>query len=111
MNEEKVFELSANKTSDEINDMYHVLNESIRMALSRLLMDTSEENRKEVEIPLEHRACGLSTLEMITIVSIWQDEKEGIISVQCRGDDYDMDIDELEIEDRIQILRELELNG
>ena len=108
MEESRLFEMSANKSLAEIKKMYDILEQSIRMSLSRLLMDTSETNKKEVWIPLEHRAVGLSTLEMPTITSIWQDEKEGIISVRFEYANDDTDIDDLEIEDRIQIIQELE---
>lgn len=100
-------ELTNNKGIEEIEEMYDVLRESVRHYLSRCLMDTSEENRKEVYIPLEHGAVGLSTLEMPTIVSIWQHPSEGIICVRYEFSDEDIDLDDLSMEDIIQIARDI----
>lgn len=97
-----------NKSVKEIEQMYSDLLKSIRHNISLKLMDTSEDNPREVWIPLEHDAVGLSTLEMPTIDKIYQHSSEGIIYVHFDEDDWDVELDSLCIDDMIQILKELE---
>ena len=97
-----------NKTLEEIRQMHGDLMEAIRHNLSLKLMDTSEDNPLEVYIPLEHGAVGLSTLQMPTIDRIYQLPSEGIIYVHFRGDEGDVELDTLDTEDMIQIIKELE---
>ena len=96
-----------NKTLDEINTAYNEwshdeddIREMIRMYLSRLLMDTSEENKLLCEFPLDtHECCGLSSLQMPWVTAMWQDPIEGIITFiideKSERDFDDMDIEEL----------------
>lgn len=97
-----------NKSLQEIKAMHKDLIESIRHNLSLKLMDTNENSKREVYIPLEHNAVGLSTLQMPTIDEIWQDPKEGIIMVHFVGDGMDTELDYLCPEDMIQIIEYLE---
>ena len=108
MNRELLNELSQNNSYDDICMNYSLLEESIRHNLSARLMDTSEENPLDVNIPLESHTCGLSTLEMPTITSIFQDPCEGYICVRYEGADDYIELDDLYIEDRIQIVRDLQ---
>ncbi len=76
-----------NKTLDEIKTAYKKfscdednLREMIRLRLSRMLMDTSEDNKLKCEIVLDTHECfGLSSLEMPWITSMWQEPTEGDI--------------------------------
>ena len=97
-----------NKSVKQIEQMYNDLLESIRHNLPLKLMDTSEDNPLEVYIPLEHGAVGLSTLDMPAITKIYQRPSEGIIYVRFEEDDYDIELDNLYMEDMISILKELE---
>lgn len=99
---------SNNRSTEEIREMYDTLVESIRHNVSLKLMDTNEENPLEVYIPLEYGAMGLSTLQMPTVVKLWQHPTEGLISFCYEGDDNEMDFDSLGIEDKIQIVEDLE---
>jgi len=97
-----------NKSVLEIEQIYNDLLESIKHNLSLKLMNTSKENPLEVYIPLEHDAVGLSTLEMPTVIKIYQLPSEGNIFVQFDGDNYDTELDCLYVADMIQILKDLE---
>ena len=79
MENEKIIQLAANKSAEEINIMYEhckdqndILIEAIRQNLSRILMDTNEDNKITCNIILEAEAMGLSDLEKTNIVSAWQ---------------------------------------
>lgn len=96
-----------NKTFEEIMTAYNErinrdddIREMIRMYLSRLLMNTSEENKFVCEFPLDtHECCGLSSLQMPWVTAMWQDPAEGfitfIIDEKSKRDFDDMDIEEL----------------
>ena len=92
----------------EIKKMHTTLVESIRHNISLKLMHTDENHKLDVYIPLEHDAVGLSTLEMPTVVKIWQQPSEGIIYVQFEYDETKVEWDALFIDDQIQIIEELE---
>lgn len=82
--------------------------EFYRKILSAKLMDTNEKNQLEVYIPLENdESIGLSSLELPTIISIWQHPSEGIIYFKFNGQDDYVEIDDLEIEYLNQIIKEL----
>jgi len=99
---------SNNRSIEEIREMYDTLVESIRHNVSLKLMDTNKENPLKVYIPLEHGAMGLSTLQMPTIVKLWQHPTEGLISFCYEDDPHEIDFDFLSIEDRVQIVNHLE---
>lgn len=59
---------------------------TLRDKLSALLMDSAENVHYRVHIPLELKENqGLSTNDMLTVESIWQDRKEGIIMLKLVG--------------------------
>lgn len=106
--DENCDEETQNKTVSEIEDMYSILEEAVRHNLSAKLMHTSEDNPLEVNISLEFGYCGISCAEMPTITSIFQDPSEGIIWVKYEyAGDY-TELDELHIEDKIQIAKDLD---
>ena len=99
-----------NVSLESIKKMHQDLMESIRHNISLKLIDTSEDHKLSVYIPLERNAVGLSTALMPTIDEIYQDPKEGIIYVHYEGDEYDafFEWDYLDPEDMIQIIEYLE---
>lgn len=78
----------------------------LRKKFSALLMDTSEEKPLECNIPFED-SYGLSTLELPTVVSMFQ-IPEGIIYFQIEGVQYPMEFDEFSVEDLREILKFLD---
>ena len=82
--------------------------ESYRKILSEKLMDTNEENQLKVYIPLENdESFGLSTLQLPTVISIWQHPSEGIIYFKFEGQDDYVEFDDMELECLDQIIKEL----
>ena len=82
MDQEKIIKLAKNKSAEEINYMYEhckeqndILIEAIRQNLSRILMDTNENNKITCDIVLE----SASDLKKTNIVSAWQEPTEGTI--------------------------------
>jgi hypothetical protein len=88
-----------------------IMNKNIefyRKFLSKKLMDTNEENQLKVYIPLENdESFGLSTLQLPTVISIWQHPSEGIIYFKFEGQDDYVEFDDMELEDIRQIIKEL----
>ena len=79
--------------------------ESYRKFLSKKLMDTNEENQLKVYIPLENdESFGLSTLQLPTIISMWQHPSEGIIYFKFDGQDDYVEFDDMELEELEQII-------
>jgi len=108
MTEEQLNELSLNKNYGDIEETYNLLREMVRHNLSAKLMDTDEEHPKDVYISLEYGACGLSSLEMPAIVSLYQEPCEGIIYVKYDDADDYVELDDLFLEDMMQIVKDLE---
>lgn len=82
--------------------------ESYRKILSKKLMDTNEGNQLKVYIPLENNeSFGLSTLQLPTVVSIWQHPSEGIIYFKFEGQNDYVEFDDMEPEELEQIIKEL----
>ena len=82
--------------------------ESYRKFLSKKLMDTNEENQLKVYIPLENdETFGLSSLQLPTVISIWQHPSEGIIYFKFEGQDDYVEFDDMEPEYLDQIIKEL----
>ena len=82
--------------------------ESYRKILSKKLMDTNEENQLKVYIPLENdESFGLSTLQLPTIISMWQHPSEGIIYFKFEGQNDYVEFDDMELEYLDQIIKEL----
>ena len=82
--------------------------ESYRKFLSKKLMDTNEENQLKVYIPLENdETFGLSTLQLPTVISIWQHPSEGIIYFKFEGQNDYVEFDDMELEYLDQIIKEL----
>ena len=82
--------------------------ESYRKILSKKLMDTNEKNQLKVYIPLENdESFGLSTLQLPTIISMWQHPSEGIIYFKFEGQNDYVEFDDMELEYLDQIIKEL----
>ena len=82
--------------------------EFYRKILSKKLMDTNEENQLKVYIPLENdESFGLSTLQLPTVISIWQHPSEGIIYFKFEGQNDYVEFDDMELEYLDQIIKEL----
>jgi hypothetical protein len=78
--------------------------EMIRFYFSRNLMDTSAENQIKVDIVLEtDETFGLSTNDMLRIVSIWQHPSEGIITFVLNGG-KELDFDDVDTSDLFNIM-------
>lgn len=90
---------------DNLNDNENIIYQSV----SKLLMDTSEENPLECEIIIESpEDCGLSSLLLPTVNKIWQDPEEGWIRLQYEGSNNIVEFEYLDIEEKLQILKYLE---
>lgn len=115
MEQEKIIQLAMNKNVDEINAMYQhckdqndILVEAIRQNLSRLLMDTNENNKIDCDIILESEAMGLSDLEKTNIISAWQEPTEGTIWFNIYGYEGEINLDDIALEDQVIIVNELD---
>jgi DNA-directed RNA polymerase subunit RPC12/RpoP len=65
--------------------------------ISALLADTSEEKHLTCDWCMEtDEDMGLSSLQKLHIVEIWQDEKEGIITFKLEGCDEEFDLSDYE---------------
>lgn len=80
--------------------------EQLRRKFSALLMDTSEDKPLECNIPFGD-SYGLSTLELLTVIGMFQIPTEGIIYFQIEGVQYPMEFDEFSNEDLKEILKSL----
>lgn len=111
-------EKTLNKTPEQIlayhRDVYipaeSIMREMCRKYISRFLMDTSEDNKKTVEIHIEpDGAFGMSSLEMPTITAAWQDPSSGEIYFD---EEYNgsVDIDNYPIHELIQIVEQIDEN-
>ena len=102
-----VDETLLNKNKKDINDAYSNLatdeddvREMIRAFLSRNLMNTNESNHYKCKFPLDTEdCCGLSSLDMLWVTSMWQHPSEGyitfVIEEKSERDFDDMNTDEL----------------
>lgn len=82
--------------------------EQLRRELSAILMDTCEEKQMACRITIgESEACGLSSLEMPTVVSAFQLPTEGVIYFQIEGVAEPMEFDDIPTHDLRVILNEL----
>ena len=107
---EELYEKTHNMSVVEIVEMYEVLREAIREAVSRFLMDTSEDSRMECFIIMhEDEFFGLSDMEKPHIHQIWQIPTTGEIYVEYEGDDEPIDFDLFGIEDQMLVLKGLEV--
>ena len=114
MENEKIIQLAANKSAEEINIMYEhckdqndILIEAIRQNLSRILMDTNEDSKITCNIILEAEAMGLSDLEKTNIVSAWQEPTEGTIWFNIYGSNEEINLDDIALDDQVKIVNEL----
>ena len=80
--------------------------EQLRKKFSALLMDTSEDKPLKCCIPFGD-SYGLSTLELPTVVSMFQIPNEGIIYFQIEGVQYPMEFDEFSNAELKEILKSL----
>lgn len=112
MNEQELFNITANKSREEIEQFYYekyltteeTLREMCRKYMSRLLMDTDEDHKLEADVPLELRGSfGLSTLEMPRVISAYQDPSEGIIWFAEDGNGYPIDFENYGTDEIVQI--------
>ena len=82
--------------------------EQLRHQLSSILMDTSEESPMACRITIgESEACGLSSLELPTVVSAFQLPAEGIIYFGFEGVAEPMEFDDMTMNDLLTIWGEL----
>ena len=80
----------------------------IRFYFSRHLMFTSAENQMKVDIVMEtDETFGLSTNDMLRIVSIWQHPSEGIITFVLNGGE-EIDFDDIEIPTLLKIMTDFD---
>ena len=115
MNEQELFDLTANKTREEIVGFYNneyskaetIMREMCRKYISRRLMDTNEDNKLACEIHIEPAgAFGMSSLEMPCIVAMWQEPSDGTIWFD---EEYNAvrDFDDYPTDELIQIVKEM----
>ena len=100
-----------NKTAKQIEKMYNDLKEAIRHNLSLKLMDTSVEKPLSVDITLADNTPdlqGFSELQKIKVEKIYQDPSSGEIGVFLDLMRNSIDFDLLDINDQIQIVKEIE---
>lgn len=82
--------------------------EQIRRKLSALLMHTDEQHPMECRYVVGNaEACGLSTLEMPTITSMFQEPSEGIIWFQFEGEQEPREFDDMIRSDLNELLEGL----
>ena len=105
-----------NRTVKDIEDSFSqyqylekMIKESIRKYLSRLLINTSEDNPLKCKICLTNEeGFGLSTLNYPWIYEIWQHPTEGIIYFNYDPDGEDLvEFDHMWVEDLVTICKEL----
>lgn len=111
---------TSNKSVAEIKTIYHsqyqfmekMLRESIRKYLSRMLMDTSEDNPMNCSITLEYEeAFGLSSLQFPRITSMWQHPTEGLMYfVYDEDENSALEFDHMLLEDLVIICDYLDKN-
>lgn len=92
------------KLDELISNLYNDLRESIRHNISIKLFDA--EKPKKVNIALEFGAVGLSSLEMPTITSIFEDN-EGIIWLKYEGGNDYIEFDDFTTEDLLDVMKNL----
>lgn len=105
---------SQNRSVEDINRLYKdicastdLLRECIRHFLSRNLMDYNENNKLKTSIILDVYEQGLSELEKPEVVTIWQQESEGIIWFEIYGCIEPMELDDIDLKEQVQIVNEL----
>ena len=82
--------------------------EQIRRKLSALLMDTDEQHPMECYYVVgDAYSCGLSTLLMPTIISMFQEPSEGIIWFQFEGEQEPREFDDMIRSDLNELLEQL----
>ena len=82
--------------------------EGLRHKISALLNGTSEEHPHECEITIgESDACGLSSLELPTVIACFEMEGDGTIWFMIDGVGDWTDFDDMELEDLEKIYNEL----
>lgn len=77
--------------------------EQIRKLFSSILIDSSEKNPLKCYIPFGN-SYGLSSLELPTVVEIFQQPEEGIIWFKMEGIENPIEFDDLDEEDLNEIL-------
>lgn len=82
----------------------HDFRESARHFLSRMLMDTDEDNPMQCSIVLESTAPMMSSLDALEITSMWQEPQEGVIWVQFYGFGSPLELDDIRSEELIEII-------
>lgn len=103
----------ANKCPDEIKNLAKTMEEDdvrqmIRFYFSRHLMFTSKDNQMKVDIVLEtEKTFGLSTNDMLRIISIWQHPSEGIITFVLNGGE-EIDFDDIETSTLLNVMTEFD---
>lgn len=103
----ELFEKAGNKSVGEIEELLELVETSIRLYASRNLIGHDENNPLEINALIESNVFGLSTLEMLHATRIFQDEKEGIISVRLEGCEEVFDFNAFDIHDQVSIIKEM----
>lgn len=95
--------------------MYHTLNREesadvVRRRLSALLEDTDEQHPMDTHIVIEtEESQGLSTLQMPTIIKIFQHPTEGIIYVLYEGTEDYVEVEDDDTELMWQIIHDIDV--
>lgn len=90
---------------DNLQSVEGILREQIRRTMSSILVDTSENNPRKIDIPMDWVYFAMSTLEMPHIDSVWQVDREGYIMFTIDGSE--VDFDNMSTEELIQVLKEI----
>lgn len=110
---------TSNKTKADIEDLFSqyqylekLSRESVRHYLSKLLINTSEDNPLKCKICLINaEGFGLSTLNFPWIYQIWQHPVEGIIYFSYSPDGSEaVEFDNMVLENLVTICREIDKN-
>lgn len=91
---------------EKIQGIYADLEHAVRSRLSAILMETSEEKPMKCDVVLDTHYHGSSN-DAPHIESIFQHPIEGIIVCNMDGG-YELELDDIPLDEQIQILKELE---
>ena len=112
LEEEDISIISSNFAHDELCVIESILREGVRQGISRNLMRLTDKRTMcfDCNIPIEFvNSFGVSTLQMPTIIGLYLDPCNGMIfyALDEKNSAW-YDIDNLELEYQLSILRELE---
>lgn len=103
---EKLFELSANKSIEELKDLYEIAKQALRYYISRQLMDYTENNPFKCyeSLPSYDKGFfGLSELQKPHITSLYHtSDGSGYIMVHIEGEE-DCELSDYSLDDQLFI--------